>query len=495
MRLKPGKSVPHRNVASFGFNTCHAPIAMRSDIQFQFKKARKELQHRYWRCHGMLSDDVGILPPNGSPGGPYCFSGLGRILDAGLQAGLKPFFELSFMPSSLARDPQKTITHYRGITSPPKDFSDWENLVHATVSWLADRYGKQELRQWYFEVWNEPNIPFWDGTQAEYFELYRRAAIAIKRVDPKLRVGGPATARGAWVADLLKFTKETRTPIDFISTHIYPSDVAFSDFAEGEVELMGLDYLEGHFKRVEAEVQAAYPGMPIIWGEWNSSAGPLATNHDSANNAALVAGALALMSLYSHGSLYWGLSDIYEECQYHFAPFHGGYGLYTVDHVAKSAARAHQLFNALLPRRIEVEGEPASRARGILATTNAQGSKLSVLLWNHDENLSFDKRGYPVPRSESAGSEAEWKPVLNWGDRRARKAVLTRILPGRGSAYETWLKLGSPLNLAARQLEQLHKASLPEVKNLPVTGTLKKPNRGLSLSLPPGSAALLQVTL
>ena len=88
-----------------------------------------------------------------------------------------------------------------------------------------ERYGIDEIAQWPFEVWNEPNtMPtgFWGGTQAEYFELYRQAALALKRVSPRLRVGGPATCAGAaWIADLKAFCTKEGVPLDFITTHTY----------------------------------------------------------------------------------------------------------------------------------------------------------------------------------------------------------------------------------------------------------------------------------
>lgn len=90
-------------------------------------------------------------------------------------------------------------------------------------------------------------------------------------VGPALRVGGPATARGEWIVDFLEYVNRESVPIDYISTHIYPSDLAFIDAAEGDVELLGMDFLHQNFARVRDEVDAHRPGLPIIWGEWNPS--------------------------------------------------------------------------------------------------------------------------------------------------------------------------------------------------------------------------------
>jgi xylan 1,4-beta-xylosidase len=372
----------------------------------------------------MLSDDVGVIFRDRDGSLHHCFSGLKRIVDAGLKAGVKPFFELSFMPAALASDPVKKICHYAGITSPPKDHAAWAELVRRTVGFLVETYGIDEVSGWWFEVWNEPNIPFWSGDQEGYFKLYAAAAHAVKRVDPRLRVGGPATARAAWVADLLAWCARNGAPIDFVSTHIYPSDVPFMEAAHGDVNLLGMDFIHGHFKRVREEADAAGFSGPIIWGEWNSSAGPLMPNHDDCNNAALVAGALAGIERWGDGSLYWNLSDIYEECEYHFAPFHGGYGLYTVDGVAKSAARAFEFFRELLPMRHELDGLPESAARGALFTTDAERRSAVVLLWNH----LADENSPAVP----------WQVEIDPGAVGGAEIVRREILPGAGSACETW---------------------------------------------------------
>jgi xylan 1,4-beta-xylosidase len=472
-----------------GFNTCHAPIVMRSDVQQHMRMAHDELGMQYWRCHGTLSDDLDLYKRLGSSE-PRChFSGLARVIDAALAAGVRPFLELSFMPRALARDPSQVITHYKGITSPPVDFKSWGKLIRQTVEFLCARYGRAELRKWYFEIWNEPNIGFWRGTRDEYFQLYRHAALAIKHADSSFRVGGPATARGEWIPETLRFCRDSRTPIDFVSTHIYPSDVAFVDSAEGNVELKGMRFLWEHFDRVEKEVAAYDPKLPIIWGEWNSSAGPLAENHDSCNNAPLVAGALAGMARHAHGSLYWNLSDIYEECEYHFRPYHGGYGLYTVDGIAKSAARAFELMHRLLPRQMPLSGLPENPARGALATCDPAREKLAILFWNHSEHIEIDEHGHPIPaKSDHVGTTKTglWKTRLDLGRWRPRHGHITRILPGAGSAYESWVAMQSPDNLTSAQLRRLQKASLPRVEKM-----TPRPGTPIDIDVPVGTVALM----
>lgn len=439
---------PLERVWEFGFNTCHAPIAMRSDVQHQMRLAHEQLGHRFWRCHGTLSDDVGIVTSDPiTKETVYCFSGLARILDAGLAAGVKPFFELSFTPGKLTASKSPTITHYRGITTPPDSDEAWGKLIRALMEFLLARYGREEVAMWYFEFWNEPNIAFWNSDQARYFQLYRVTALAIKESGDEFRIGGPATARAEWVDEFLGFCGETQTPVDYLSTHIYPSDVAFVDSAEGDVQLLGLDFLQRHFSKVRQQADRFRPGLPVFWGEWNSSAGPLAANHDECNNGALVAGALASMARHSQGSLFWNLSDIYEECSYHFLPFHGGYGLYTVDHLPKACARAMEFFHRLPEREVTLQpaGTPPASA-GAIAAESADGS-VGIVMWNHAE-----------PGRDSGAIQFHF----DLGDRAFSFRKLQRVLPGKGSAYETWLKMERPANPTPEQWEQLRAASQPE---------------------------------
>lgn len=446
---------------SLGANTCHAPMVMRSDLQKHMRQVRNDLGFRYWRAHGTLSDDVSIftLDKKGRP--QYTFSGLKRILDTVLSTGLKPFFELSFLPTALSRDPTQTICHYKGTTAPPKDFKQWEKLIYEVVNFLWKTYGSEEVRTWYFEVWNEPNIPFWSGTKEEYFQLYRHAAQAIKQVDSHLRIGGPATARGEWVSEFLAYCRKSGTPVDFVSTHIYPSDLAFIDAAEGDVELLGMDFLYKNFARVHEEVQDHLPGVPIIWGEWNSSAGPLAENHDTCENAAVISSALGGIERWADGSLFWNLSDIYEECEYHFAPFHGGYGLLTVDDIPKSAFRAFEFFHRLESHCLPIEGLPETAERGALGSISDDRKSVVLIFWNTkalgDWNLSLE-----LP--------AGYEPTQ-----------IEYILPGQGSAYEAWQEMGSPINLSDEDYQVLSKASIP-MRDTAWNGT--------TLNLPGGSVAL-----
>src|SRR5262249_21390083 len=140
--------------------------------------------------------------------------------------GVRPFVEISFMPNKLAAFPAMHPFWYKPNVAPPKDYGKWAALIEAFAHHLVNRYGIDEVAQWYFEVWNETNIDFWaaEPKQAPYYKLYDSTARALKSVSPRLRVGGPATAAADWVVDFLKHCSNSGSPIDFVSTHGYADD-------------------------------------------------------------------------------------------------------------------------------------------------------------------------------------------------------------------------------------------------------------------------------
>ena len=155
----------------------------------------------------------------------YNFRNIAVAYDNVLKAGMKPWVELSFMPSRLAKSQKKVTVNADGRSGMPKKDEDWQDFIRAFIRFLIARYGKDEVASWHFEVWNEPNMStFFSGSQTDYFHLYEITARAVKDVDEKLMVGGPASATGGWIAEFIDFVKKNRVPCDFISTHNYPGD-------------------------------------------------------------------------------------------------------------------------------------------------------------------------------------------------------------------------------------------------------------------------------
>ncbi len=229
-------------MAEFCVGAGRANEGLRADWQRQLRRVHEECGFRYLRFHGLFCDDMGVYREDKDGRPVYNWQYIDELFDFLESIGMKPFVELGFMPGALASGPQ-TIFWYRANVTPPKDYAKWEALIAAFVRHVTERYGAEEVRQWYFEVWNEPNLTgFWIGTtggrkddefaptaRAEYFKLYAASARAVKSVDPAYRVGGPATAGEGWIDETLAFCAGQRVPLDFISTHSYATMSGYLD--------------------------------------------------------------------------------------------------------------------------------------------------------------------------------------------------------------------------------------------------------------------------
>jgi xylan 1,4-beta-xylosidase len=194
----PAQPFPHFWEQMFGSG--RAILSLRQSYRDDLREVKSATDFKYIRFHAIFHDEVGVYDEDAAGKPIYNFSYVDQIYDGLLQSGVRPFVELSFMPKKLAAEPKYQDFWYKPNVSPPKSYEKWADLVRQFAQHLVDRYGLDEVSQWYFEVWNEPNLDFWAGTPKEqtYFQLYDAAVRALKEVSPRLRVGGPATAQAAW---------------------------------------------------------------------------------------------------------------------------------------------------------------------------------------------------------------------------------------------------------------------------------------------------------
>ncbi len=258
----PHHAFPHFWEQMFGSG--RANLSMRASYRDDLRLVQNVTDMRYIRFHAILDDENGVYDED-SQGHPiYNFSYVDQIYDGLLTNGVKPFVELSFMPRKLAANLKPHPFWYRPLPSPPNDKAKWEALIQAFTDHLVNRYGRDEVRQWYFEVWNEPNIDFWNGDpkQQTYFALYDETAEAIKKVDPAIRVGGPATAQAAWVDAFIAHCMQNHIPFDFVSTHVYGNDTSMDVFGQ-KLDIARRDMVARSAKKVYEQVKAsAAPNTP-----------------------------------------------------------------------------------------------------------------------------------------------------------------------------------------------------------------------------------------
>src|SRR5580704_16163455 len=195
----PSHPFPHFWEKMFGSG--RAVLSLRDSYRQDLREVKQITDFEYVRFHAIFHDEVGVYDEDGQGHPLYNFSYVDQIYDGLLANHVRPFVELSFMPQKLAAHNLLHVFWYKPNVSPPKDWDKWNDLIAAFTKHLVDRYGIDEVSQWYFEVWNEPNLDFWDGEpkQSTYWELYDNTARTIKSVSQRLRVGGPATAQAAWV--------------------------------------------------------------------------------------------------------------------------------------------------------------------------------------------------------------------------------------------------------------------------------------------------------
>lgn len=236
----------------------------RDDSLGQLQIAVDELGFRYLRFHAIFHDVLKTVTRDASGQLQFDFTGIDKLYDALLARRIRPLVELGFTPLALKTSDLK-IFYWAGNTSHPEP-AGWVALIDAFTRHLLQRYGAAEVRQWYFEVWNEPNLDgFWEKADRQaYFDLYTRTAKTIKAIDLALRVGGPSTAGAAWVPEFLAHAQATDSPVDFITTHAYGVDHGYLDEFGVEDRMLSPspDAIVGDVKRVRAQIEASHlPGL------------------------------------------------------------------------------------------------------------------------------------------------------------------------------------------------------------------------------------------
>ncbi|HWD25782.1 MAG TPA: glycosyl hydrolase [Rhizomicrobium sp.] len=416
----------------------HATLALRADWQAQMKTAHDELGMRHVRFHGILSDDMGTLIGEGDTLF-YSFFNTDQIFDFLLSIGMKPFVELSFMPTVLASGGQ-TVFHYNANVSPPRDLAQWAVLIRKLVVHWVDRYGIDEVRQWFFEVWNEPNLTaFGSGKQSDYFELYRYTADAIKGVDKMLKVGGPATAANAWIDAFLAFCKANDLPADFVSTHHYPTD-AFGRPGDDTVTQLA-DSTRSILREQTREVRGKAGDLPVYYTEWCTSSNPRDPMHDDPYTAAFIVKTILEANGLVQGYSYWTFSDIFEENYFPSTPFQGGFGLQTIHGIAKPAHRAFQLLHGLGTELIDVTGTHET-----VDAWFVRGDQKSTLVLTN----------FALPRHAIQTEQVMFKLA---GARVPSKVTLQRIDLEHANAKRRWEQLGKPEYLSAAIVQELKDVS------------------------------------
>ncbi len=441
----------------------------------------------YLRMHGLFDDDMCIYfeRPDGTP--HYNWQYVDEVYDRMLGLGVRPFVELSFFPSKLAKDPSFVQMWYRNCISFDNSKLDkWEALVKAFTQHVVDRYGLDEVNKWYFEVWNEPNLNmnpkagFFDGTKTDYFNLYKASARAVKSVSKTLKVGGPATSnfiadtrydgevydknksrffpqekinkqqwKGSWIEDFIAFCEKENLPLDFISTHPYPTDYALDpETGRGRDAIRYIHSLHDDISWLRKQIsKSKYPEAELHLTEWSTSPNSRDIMHDLLPPAAYIIKCNLDCQDMTNSLMYWTFTDIFEEKGGGETPFHGGFGMINFQGIVKPSFHAYRMLH-------ELGDEQLYYSDPVMVSRHSATGKITALAFNYPEEFTDM---VPSARNRDNYMNASSKDV---------EFSLDNLIPGasfiieilddeHGNVYRNYKEIGAPKSLSVKQTEYL----------------------------------------
>ncbi len=438
-------------------------LALQKEYMDTLAFVQKNIGFSFIRGHGLLHEDVGIYREdvvNGETKPFYNFTYIDRIFDSFLELGIKPFVELGFMPEKLASGDQ-TVFYWKGNVTPPKDYDKWAELIKAVVRHFIARYGMDEVLKWPFEVWNEPNLTgFWkDADEQEYFKLYKVTATAVKEVENRLQVGGPAVCGGSdhWITDFLNFCHAEGAPVDYVSRHAYTSSSPVSSTPHFIYQdIWDSDYMLSEFRKVREMIQnSPFPDLPFHITEYNTSWHPLNPVHDTAFNAAYIARILSCGGDHVDSFSYWTFSDVFEECDVPRAQFHGGFGLVALNSIPKPTYYTFSFFAKL-------GAEQLFRDDHLIVTRRKDGS-IALVAWNAVNPKKTDKDEDAV--NETAGESTACENIEMELDipMNAKEAFVKKqtVNEEHANPLKTWMQMGRPRFPDKSMISTLQQAAQP----------------------------------
>jgi xylan 1,4-beta-xylosidase len=486
-----GKHLHHH--WNFCVGAGRANEGLRADWQEQLAFAVDHCGFQYVRFHGLFHDDMFVYKEVDGVA-VYNFQYIDILFDRLLETGIRPFVELGFCPADIASE-TGTVFWWKGNGSPPNDFAKWGELVRRTVAHWVARYGLDEVREWYFEVWNEPNLnPFFRGTKGQYFELYKVSVQVIKAIDPHLRVGGPSTSnfvpdarfdgevedptqhkivleakdldaldwQPVWMRDFLAYCGKENLPVDFISCHPYPTDWALDEHGQGSKLTRGIGATAKDLKTLRDLIDGSdFPHAEIHLTEWSSSSSPRDFTHDFLQAATFVV-KTNLESIGTVDSLsYWVFSDIFEEGGAGDTIFHGGFGMINVQGIVKPTFHAYRFLAGLGDELL------ATSDCGVV-TRDSDSGKLRGLAYHYPPEMplsipaSFDNRD-KARETLALGQPAEFS--VEFTGLKPGAVFLVEILDHvHGNAMAAWDAMGAPETPDRGQTALLREVSMETAK-------------------------------
>jgi len=471
---------------TLGFSNAYT--AMGEEMRNQLRLIQKEMPFRYIRFHGIFSDDMKIIRRDEQGRIWYDFSRCDQLIDFFLSIGLKPYAELGYMPSELASRPDYTFA-WRANVSMPADISAWKALVKAWLENVISRYGRREVRTWYFEIWNSFGFPFSTTlySEEEKLSFLKETWRTVKAVDPHLRTGVIDTYliladynHYSMLQEDFRYFRKNHIHPDFLSFSLYTTIFREMDYqkirentqlkdngvfspqrvftAANETVYAERDFTQRRLESLRAWLQenTDFDGE-LILNEWNLTPDSRDKLNDTAFKAPFFISNALQCRDQADAMIYWTFSDIFEEVDYREEgqPFHGGIGFLTNSGLKKPVWHALQ-FLSRLGDTVLMELEDA------IVTRSADGS-VQILLWNYCDFGSRERTAdYGEKGDRYAVFDARQKHIILHLSSIFGRFEKTVYVMNRenGSVYDQWEKMGAPADTAGETGGYLAAASM-----------------------------------
>jgi xylan 1,4-beta-xylosidase len=423
---------------------------LRADWQEQLRLVQEYCNFKYIRFHGLLNDEMGVCSIINDKI-TYNFHYIDVLYDFLLSVGIKPFVELSFMPTLLKSNDQ-TVFWWKGNVSPPADWKEYERMIHLLTAHFTERYGEKEVKTWYFEVWNEPNLTtFFSGTEEDYYKMYTIAAKAIKAVNKDYRVGGPASAGNSWVERFINYCNTNQVPVDFVSAHYYGVEGHLDEFGTNQLFMMR------NFRKLPEDgvyahqliKASATPHLELHCTEWNTSYSFNDPVHDTYQQAPYMLYVLKNTEKTTNSMSFWTFTDIFEEGGPPPSAIHGGFGMLTAHGIKKPAFHVYEFLNCL------GETELQNQDTDSWVCKSKDGS-VQVLAWD-----------FKLLDQALKSNQAFYRQLLPPEKKGNLQIALQNLTPGnytfkvssvgfeKGDIFTAYHKMGLPVELTKAQENQL----------------------------------------
>ncbi|HSY44052.1 MAG TPA: hypothetical protein VK811_09070 [Candidatus Acidoferrum sp.] len=490
---------PHSEMFRECIGAGRAEEGLRADWQQQLKLCQDEIGFKYIRFHGLLNDEMGAYSETRDGQPRHNWQYIDALYDALLATHIRPFVEISFMPSALASG-TNTVCWWKGNITPPKSYDRWDDLIRDLTQHWTERYGADEVKQWYFEIWNEPDHGGFfaphdlNRRQDEYFELYTHTANDIKSVNADYRVGGPAGAGTKFVLPLIGLSVSNNVPLDFISFHSYGGGASkLNGFDPNGDRLIYLgSNLHGPADSAAHERAvidtSARPTLPIYITEWSASYSDRDPAHDAYFSAPYILEQFKHSNPGISAMSYWVFTDIFEELGPSPTPFFGGFGLLNFQGIKKPAYFAYQFMARLGPTELKNDDTQSWVCR------DDQGGA-QILLWDLTRPAPATVANQNIFKQlQPAKSTGNVRVSLTSVPRGKYRVALYQVGFEKNDTYSAYLKIGSPAQLTRAQEKVLRDATAgnPEFERVVKVGADGKFSE--SLPLREDDALLLTLT-